>query len=101
MDDELEQGSGDDAGAIVEATIFDELMGKSVDDILREGQKDLFARLVAKVRTNRASHQEMAIFRNILKDNGLTLGIPPQAAENSPKVDLPEFTDPEYLGDGP
>jgi hypothetical protein len=54
------------------------LMDKSVEDILREGQKALFARLVSACRAGTANHQELAILRNILKDNGLTLGIPPE-----------------------
>ncbi|RWI46829.1 MAG: hypothetical protein EOQ93_29315 [Mesorhizobium sp.] len=78
------------------------LMGLSVEDILREGQKALFARLVSACRAGTASHQELAILRNILKDNGLTLGIPPE--ETGPKgqplplpeeTDIPEFGPPE------
>lgn len=76
---------------------FLRLMGMSVQDILREGQKALFADLVGKVRSGQASHQEKAILRNILKDNGLTLGIPPEEPERSePPADLPEFGEPEY-----
>ena len=77
-----------------------ELEGKSVQDILREGQKALFIQLVARTRTSKASHQELAVLRNVLKDNGLTLGIPPERpAEDSHHVpaDLPDFQDPEYL----
>lgn len=82
----------DDAGE------FDALMGLSVEDILREGQKVLFARLVGRVRSGSANHQEMAILRNILKDNGLTLGIPPEQSsqpEGAP-MDLPDYGKPEY-----
>lgn len=72
--------------------------GKSVQDILREGQKALFINLVSKVRSGQASHNEMAILRNLLKDNGMVLGIPPEepiAARNAP-ADLPEFETPDY-----
>lgn len=76
-------------------------MGKSVEDILREGQKALFAELVARCRSGKASHQELAVLRNVLKDNGLTLGIPPEdhtgKAETAAPLDLPSFEDPEYL----
>jgi hypothetical protein len=72
-------------------------MGMTVQDILREGQTALFARLVGACRLGTASHQELAILRNILKDNGLTLGIPPAApAEQSEQVTLPDFERPEY-----
>lgn len=78
---------------------FQELMGMSLEDILREGQKALFARLVTRCRAGVASHQEMAILRNVLKDNGLTLGIPPEdhAAPRPAPVDLPEYETPDYL----
>lgn len=75
---------------------FLRLMGLSLEDILREGQKALFADLVSKVRSGQASHQEKAILRNLLKDNGLTLGIPPETAPEQPQADLPEFGEPEY-----
>ncbi|WP_269929936.1 hypothetical protein [Aminobacter sp. HY435] len=81
----------------VEAGEFDRLMGMSVEDILREGQKALFANLVGKVRSGKANHQEKAILRNILKDNGLTLGIPPDAPrEEVAPLDLPDFETPNY-----
>lgn len=78
---------------------YERLVGMSVNDILREGQKALFARLVGLCRSGSASHQEMAILRNILKDNGLVLGIPPEkaAAVEAAPVDLPRYEDPEYL----
>lgn len=77
---------------------FEELMGHTLEEILREGQKALFARLVSACRSGSASHQEMAILRNILRDNGLTLGLPPEKPEvERPIIDLPTFETPEYL----
>lgn len=93
---EDEYGQEVDPSALAEATEFDRLMGMSVEDILREGQKALFASLVSKVRSGRSSHQEAAILRNILKDNGLTLGIPPEASTEAPPMDLPTFAPPDY-----
>jgi len=76
---------------------FSDLEGKSVEEVLKEGQRQLFIQLVGRVRAGEANHQEMAILRNLLKDNGLTLGIPQEApAEQSEPLDLPEFDDPEY-----
>lgn len=87
-----------DEGAATEAALYAEFEGKSVQDILREGQKALFIDLVVKVRSGSASHNEKAILRNLLKDNGLTLGIPPEGgpAPNAP-TDLPDFETPDYL----
>lgn len=77
---------------------FSDLDNKSVDEILREGQKALFIQLVGIVRSGRATHQEMAILRNILKDNGLTLGIPPETMQTvGEPIALPEYDEPEYL----
>jgi hypothetical protein len=74
------------------------LMGKTVEEILREGQKALFARLVSSCRSGTASHQELAILRNILKDNGLTLGIPPEKPQgDGTKLPLPDDMEvPDY-----
>lgn len=99
MDDQDMPEGEDNMAAIIEATAFDELIGKSVEEILRDGQKTLFARLVAKVRANAANHQELAILRNILKDNGFVLVAPEQAVKNraQPPVNLPDFEErPEY-----
>ncbi len=95
--DDMDEGGGDTpSDALIEAQAFDELMGKSVEDILKEGQKALFARLVGRVRSGLANHQEKAILRNILKDNGLTLGIPPETPRAIEQAPLPDFEDPEY-----
>jgi len=103
MADDIEDGD------LVEEAIkedFEYLMGLTLDEILQQGQKALFASLVSKVRNGAASHQEAAILRNILKDNGLTLGIAPegfgekkqsdsQAVATHP-LDIPTFEEPEY-----
>ena len=89
----------DEADEAATAALYAELEGKSVQDILREGQKALFVDLVVKARSGKASHQELAILRNVLKDNGLVLGIPPeepQAQRAGAPVDLPEFSTPDY-----
>lgn len=90
----------DDIEGVAEAALFAELEGKSVQEILMEGQKALFIDLVVKVRSGRANHQEKAILRNILRDNGLTLGIPSETPEEAKKreapADLPDFEAPEY-----
>jgi hypothetical protein len=73
------------------------LQDLSVEDILREGQKALFARLVSACRAGTANHQELAILRNILKDNGLTLGIPPEKPASGERLPLPDDIEvPDY-----
>ncbi|MGV1835239.1 hypothetical protein ACQZ6C_10795 [Rhizobium rhizogenes] len=82
---------------VAEAALYAELEGKTVQEILREGQKALFIDLVVKVRAGKANHNEKGILRNLLKDNGLVLGIPPEKpAEQSAPVDLPDFEKPDY-----
>lgn len=98
----MEDIDGADVDDQIAQQEFEELMGMSVKQILEEGQKALFARLVSKVRTGTSSHQEAAILRNILKDNGLTLGIPPEGfgvpneTQDVKPLDIPEFGEPEY-----
>lgn len=77
---------------------YSDLEGMSLADILREGQKAIFVQLVGKCRSGKANHQELAILRNILKDNGLTLGIPPEQSvtEAEAPAELPDFPHPEW-----
>lgn len=90
-----------DAEAALKASLYAELEGKSVQDILRDGQKHLFIDLVVSVRMGTASHNEKAILRNLLKDNGLTLGIPPEKgpgySEPAELPDVPDFGTPDYV----
>lgn len=97
MDDTDEYGQMLPDETSVKAAEYARLEGMTIDDILREGQRALFINLVAASRSGTASHQELAILRNLLKDNGLTLGIPPEKAAGTPApVDLPEFDKPDY-----
>lgn len=101
LDGEGFQDEPDIAGQL-EENEFQNLVGMDLQTILKEGQKALFARLVSRCRLGTASHQEQAILRNLLKDNGMTLGLGPESvvqhgegagANNS---DIPVFSDPEY-----
>ncbi len=77
--------------------------GMTIGQLLEEGRKALLIQLVAAVRSNSASHQEKAVLRNLLKDNGLVLGMEQTDADRkTPQdlpvpVDLPDFEEPEYL----
>lgn len=86
----------DDGLSAAEEEAYNDLIGMTVEEILREGQKALFGRLVAAARSGTASHQQMAILRNLLKDNGLTLGIPPdKEAPAKDPLPLPDYGDDE------
>lgn len=91
---------GDNGGPKVDP-LYDELMDLSVTEILEQGKKALFARLVSACRNGTASHQEMGILRNILKDNGMTLGLPAvgsgqPAGPKQSGFELPDFQKPDY-----
>lgn len=87
-----------DSPEIDREALYREWEGKSVQDILREGQKALFIDLVVAVRNGYASAPEKATLRALLRDNGLVLGIVPEVPEPShPPVDLPDFSEPDYL----
>lgn len=74
-----------------------DLEGMDVAEILRAGHKALLVQLVGRVRSGKATHQEAAILRNMLKDNGLVLGIPPESPEAAEDpAPLPTFEPPEY-----
>lgn len=88
-----------DEQALVQAEIAN-LSNISLEEVLRAGHEDLLRLLVAKVRAGIASHQEQAILRNILRDNGMTLGVSPyKTIEGSPAPDiedLPQLEPPDY-----
>lgn len=68
-------------------------------DILKEGQKVLLQDLVDRVKSGKATHQEKAVLRNLLRDNGMFLLGPGEGDENKkpppPASDLPDLPDPE------
>lgn len=93
--------SGDDPDVVAKQEAFDRLDNMSFAQVIQEGHLALLKDLVAAVNSGTATHQEKAILRNFLRDNGMTLAVPPSGmslAENptpgGPK--LPEFGDPEY-----
>jgi hypothetical protein len=90
-------GIGHNSGEDPEDLDFSDLEGMTLEEVLRAGQKAIFVQLVGVVRSGKASHQELAILRNLLKDNGLTLGIPPATEDSREEpAELPEFGKPEW-----
>lgn len=77
-----------------------ELMGMDLKELFELGQKRVVATLVALAEAGQMSHQEIAAFRNLLRDNGImmTPKTDEQAAEDAsrPAAEIPEFDDPDY-----
>lgn len=67
----------DDEQAREQEAIAD-LKNLSLEDVFRVGHAALLRRLVARCSTGTATHQELAILRNLLRDNGMTMGIEAQ-----------------------
>lgn len=96
-------GSNDTPPEEEEKAAKAELEGLSLKEVLEQGQVELLRGLVAKVKAGTASHQEAAILRNLLRDNGMVMGAVPPGAEplRTPvdPADLPRFGDPDYERD--
>lgn len=77
----------------------EELMRMDLEEILKLGQKRIIATLVALAEQGQMSHQEIAVFRNFLRDNGVVMTPKTdeqEAADKArPPADLPEFGDDE------
>ncbi len=73
-----------------------EVQEMDLQALLREGQKALLVSLVSKLRKGIATHQEQAILRNMLRDNGMMLPPASTAPEAEEPADLPDFEDPDY-----
>ena len=78
---------------------FARLSNQTREMILQAGHEALLMDLVARVGAGVASHQEKAILRNLLRDNGMTLGVPPPGTgpQSGPAPDLPDL--PAYNND--
>lgn len=77
------------------------LQGVDIERVLQMGHEAAIRLLTAKAIAGTASHQELAIFRNLLRDNGLTLTgklIEGNTAKPLPLPadDIPELEAPDY-----
>lgn len=106
MDDPEEQ-----LAEVPAADLFEELLNARQKDaiaLLEEMHKEMLAQLLVKLKAGQASHQELAVMRNLLRDNGLTMAVKP-AIEHEPsgnrigfippRPELPDLGDPEYEED--
>ncbi|RWP84726.1 MAG: hypothetical protein EOR11_19900 [Mesorhizobium sp.] len=96
--DDLEgEAVGPSPEELAAAKEYEVLNGLTLEEVYQLGHKALVARLVSRCRAGIASHQELAILRNLLKDNGLTLGITPDKPASGEKLPLPDDVEvPEY-----
>lgn len=53
---------------------LDKLKGMGVKEMLEEARKQLVMQLLLKVKAGDASASELAVLRNLLRDNGMILG---------------------------
>lgn len=90
----------EDPDAVAKKEAFERLDNMSFAQVIQEGHLALLKDLVAAVNSGTAAHQEKAILRNFLRDNGMTMGVPPAGTSagdrTAPPVDLPTFGEPDY-----
>jgi hypothetical protein len=87
-----------------EQEALETLKAMEIGDVIRAGHEALLRQLVAKSMAGTMSHQEAAILRNMLRDNGMILGVPhgghsvhyPHSGPLSKPVDLPALEPPDY-----
>jgi hypothetical protein len=89
----------DPPASVAEDELVAELRIKDVGELLDQAHKELLVSLLAKLRASTATHQEMAILRNLLRDNGMVLSIRPRDAQGpqaTAPAELPTLDDPDY-----
>lgn len=88
--------------AQAEARALAKMGGMSLEQVVRAGHEMVLRLLVAKVNAGTIKHQELAILRNMLRDNGMVWSLPPppidgEAAPVLPSAeDLPQLEAPDY-----
>lgn len=94
MAEDEQDGSQELLAVEQQAVAMQEALGKlgafSPEELAHYGHECLLRLLVAKVSSATASHQEMAILRNLLRDNGMVMGMAPyKTIENVPAEGQP------------
>lgn len=99
MNSEDFDGRNDPSGDLKTQDRVAELMKMDLEEVLKLGQKRIVAHLVALAEDGQISHQEIAVFRNFLRDNGVVMTPKTdeqEAADKArPAADIPEFGDPD------
>jgi hypothetical protein len=91
-------GEPDEGGSGAEQDAFAELMGLSLQEVLTRGHEALIRRMVAKAEAGTLTVNEASVLRNLLRDNGMTMGLPPpvKTIDHEPRKALPVFQKPDY-----
>ena len=83
---------------------LDVLQKMGIEGVLQAGHEAMLRLLVARVAAGEATHQEMAVLRNMLRDNGMVLGkvidgqaIKPSELPNDHDDLIAELPAPTYL----
>ena len=85
-----------------EEEVLARLQNMDIERVLQMGHEATIRLLTAKAIAGTASHQELAILRNVLRDNGLTLmgklveGSAAHTPLPLPGHDIPELEAPDY-----
>lgn len=89
--------------AAAEQQVVDRMADLSLEDVVRASHASLLRRLTAKVELGTATHQQMAILRNLLRDNGMTMGMTgiktidgealPGPIQPLPRLEAPDYDD--------
>lgn len=81
-----------------EADALAAIAGFSLQQLLEAGHESLLRNLVKKSMAGTISHQEASILRNVLRDNGMTMGTPApmKTIEHQQRPALPSFSEPDY-----
>ena len=69
-----EEGSEEEGNSAALQAFLAKLGGMNIEGVLQAGHQAMLRLLVAKVALGDATHQEMAVLRNMLRDNGMVLG---------------------------
>lgn len=93
-----DEGPSEDQQAEQEA--LHRLKGMDLASVLQAGHEASLRLLSARAIAGTASHQELAILRNMLRDNGMVMGKVIDGSKGEPLPfpdDLPALSKPEYL----
>ena len=96
-----DHSEGEDLEAVAKREALERMDNMSFQQVIEQGHLALLKDLVASVNAGTASHQEKAILRNFLRDNGMTMGVPPAGTSTQdtaapPTASLPTFGEPDY-----
>ena len=96
-DEPLRRNDPDDQ--LSEQEAVEKMEGETTEALLARARLAMVKRLTAKMEAGSASYQDMANLRQLLKDNGMILGLDTKKDPKSsevPELDLPDLDKPDY-----